>query len=214
MKLLHNLVLSSVIWLMSHSVWAQTATDALAFKLNKLRSMQAHFEQQVLDGKGQVMQQSAGQFALLRPGKFRWETDKPTKQLLIADGTQIWVYDQDLQQVTVQQQDNRSVNSPAMLLSGSVLALKKNFQVMRLNKPAAEGVWFTLKPISQDAMFQAVELNFKDDALHAMRLVDNLGQVSMLRFSQVINNPTISAHQFHFKAPKGVDVIDQRRIKR
>lgn len=188
---------------------AQNASDALAEKLNALQSMQAHFDQQILDGKGQVIQKSSGKFALLRPGKFRWETEQPAKQLLIADGSKIWVYDQDLQQVTVQKQDNHDANSPAMLLSGSVATLKKNFQVKFVKKPATEGVWFGLKPVNKSAMFQSVELNFNDNTLQAMRLIDNLGQASILKFTNVVSNPSIASNQFTFNAPKGVDIIDQ-----
>jgi outer membrane lipoprotein carrier protein len=209
MKKLLLIGLASLSFSFSACSVAQPAADDLAKILSNLQSMRAHFSQQVLDGKGHTMQQSSGTFALKRPGKFRWETEQPVKQLLIADGTKIWVYDKELQQVTIQAQDNQGGNSPAMLLSGSIPALKKNFQVSFLQKPAATGSWFLLRPKNKDAMFQSVELNFIDDKLQGMRLIDNLGQASVLQFSNVINNPVLPLNLFQFKAPKGVDVIDQ-----
>lgn len=209
MKLLKQLITFTAALLITGLGYAQSAADELAQLLSDMNSLRADFSQQILDNQGRVMQQSSGKFALLRPGRFRWETLQPTQQLLIADGKKIWVYDQDLQQVTVQQQDNRNTSSPAMLLSGSVQTLKRNFNVRYIKKPASEGVWFKLTPIGKHAMFQAVELNFAQDQLQGMRLIDSLGQASVLRFTQVEDNPEISASQFSFKAPKGVDVIDQ-----
>lgn len=209
MNRLSRVGLLTVLCLMSHFVYAESASEVLAQKLTQLHSMQARFSQQILDGKGRIMQQSTGKFALLRPGKFRWEIEQPTQQLLIADGKRIWMYDKDLQQVTIQRQDNRSANSPALLLSGSVTTLKKNFKVNYSNKSDKEGTWFALQPIKKEAMFQSVALYFKGEQLHGMRLIDNLGQASDLTFSHVVNNPTIAANHFTFEPPTGVDVIDQ-----
>ncbi|CAM4463958.1 MAG: Outer-membrane lipoprotein carrier protein [Legionellaceae bacterium] len=185
---------------------AQTAMGDLAQKLNYLKTMQAHFEQQIIDGKGNVIQSTEGEFALSKPGKFRWETIKPNRQLLIADGKKIWIYDQDLQQATVQKQNINTSNSPAILLTGSVEKLKKDFQVKRIqrnNKP-----WFLLIPKSGEALFKKVELYFNEEKLKEMHLIDHLGHESFLSFHRVIMNQPISLKQFIFIPPKDIDLIE------
>ena len=55
-----------------------------------------------------------------RPGKFRWVYEKPYAQLIVGDGSKVWFYDQDLNQVTVRKLDVALGSSPAALLAGSV----------------------------------------------------------------------------------------------
>lgn len=188
------------------SALAATATEQLASLLSNFNSMSAHFDQALYDGKGHIVQKSLGNMALQRPGKFRWEVQKPDKQLLIADGQYLWVYDVDLQQATRQKQDQGNTNSPASLLSGTVQDLQNRFGVTQLTKPGA-GEWYQLKPIAKNDLFQSIELHFVDGKLANMRLFDNLGSLTTFDFTQVKVNPNLDRKLFVFKAPKGVEVI-------
>lgn len=191
------------------SAIAQTATQRLAQILEGLHSMQAQFIQIVQDGHGQVMQQSSGSMALMRPGKFRWDTKNPSHQLLIADGQKIWFYDEDLQQVTVQNQHAAHSGSPAMLLDGSTVSLTQDFTVNAVvtNNNALQV--FRLTPRKKDSLFQTVYLSFKQNQLQQMRLIDNLGQETLVNFTQVNLNPNLSSSLFRFVPAKGVDVVVQ-----
>ena len=190
------------------SVWASPASEQLTTILTNLHTMQAQFNQVVQDGHGQILQQSSGQMALSRPGKFRWDTQKPSHQLLIADGQKIWFYDQELQQVTLQNQHKAHSSSPAMLLDGSTTSLTKDFIV---NSVANSGSVQTYKltPRSKNSLFQLVYLSFKQNQLQQMRLLDNLGQETIVNFSQVKTNASLGNNLFRFVAPKGVDVVTQ-----
>ena len=109
-------------------LWTSVAFAAAPSEnLNRLLSgfegFSADFEQLVLDSSGTRLQQSHGQVQLQRPGRFRWRTDEPFPQLLVSDGEQLWLYDEDLEQVTQQKVDQQLSNTPALLLSGDVSAL-------------------------------------------------------------------------------------------
>lgn len=192
--------------LFSGFVMAATPAEQLTSLLGNLQSMRAQFTQEVLNGKGKVLQKSNGQMALQRPGKFRWITQHPTQQQLIADGKKVWLYDLDLQQVTVQKQDTQSSQSPAMLLSGSVASLTRNFKITFIKDSENN---FELQPVGKKAMFKNVQLFFTGNQLTKMRLTDSLGQTSLLTFSQIENNPALPENLFHFQVPKGVDVVQQ-----
>lgn len=185
-----------------------SADQQLAQILNNLRSMQAQFQQTVQNGRGHIMQQSSGKMLLLRPGRFRWDTERPSPQLLIADGQKIWFYDAELQQVTVQDQHATHSGSPALLLDGSSVSLTRDFFVTNVS-PSNNAQVFKLAPRKSDSLFQTVYLNFRQNQLQQMRLVDNLGQQTIITFTKVTVNPAINNSAFRFIPPKGVDVVEQ-----
>jgi outer membrane lipoprotein carrier protein len=196
-----------ILSLFINSAFAETPADRLTKQLSDLKTMRAQFTQRVVDKKGGTIQESNGQMAMQRPGKFRWDTQS-TGQQIVADGKKIWVYDADLQQVMVQKQDMDSLKSPALLLSGSIASLTKKFKITEL-KSTESGVWFELKPTYKDAPFQSVQLHFVKGQLQAMRLADSLGHSSQLTFSRVETNLALPESLFNFRVPKGVDVVDQ-----
>jgi outer membrane lipoprotein carrier protein len=203
--LLKSLCLSLALFALSAR--AQTTSDDLTQLLSSFQSMSAQFQQVVYNSNGKPVQRSAGQMALLRPGKFRWQVFKPNPQLLIANGRTLWIYDIDLSQATQQHLDRSNNNSPASLLSGSTVDLENRFIVARNNKGKSSGQSFQLKPKNENDMFKWIELNFNNSKLTEMRLMDNLGSLTDFHFSNVNINPKLSAGLFQFKAPHGVEVI-------
>lgn len=188
---------------------AQTsAADQLVQILTSIHSLQAQFQQTVFNGRGNAIQQTSGEMAMQRIGKFRWQTQKPGKQLLIADGNKIWFYDVDLRQVTVQKQQTVSGNSPAMLLNGEPSLLVKSYDVSKTESDTDRQV-FKLMSKAKQGLFRSVSLTFQDNQLEDMKLVDNFGQVTTVKFSQVENNPTLAPGLFQFTPPEGVDVVKQ-----
>lgn len=183
--------------------FADPASQELVQLLSSLQTLQAQFTQTVMDGRGKAIQKTSGQMSMQRPGKFRWQTFSPSRQLLIADGNKIWFYDEGLEQVTVQKQQAVSHNSPAMLLSGSPEQLSQQFIISK------QGSTFNLVPKNKEGLFRSVQLTFSNQELANMKLIDNLGQITVVQFSQVKNNPALNASLFTFKVPQGVDVVQQ-----
>ena len=180
--------------------------ESLQKILSHTQSYQARFQQQVLDAKGVNLQSVNGFMQVKRPGLFRWETDAPFDQLLVADGATLWVYDKDLEQVTIQALDQRISQTPALLLSGDIKALGDSYTV---SKSTTEGeIRFALKPLSNDSLFEYLQLVFDGDALIEMRLEDGLGQKTTISFLDVKVNPALKKSVFEFVVPDGVDVID------
>jgi len=175
--------------------------------LQGLEGLQAQFKQTLSDRSGQVTDESNGTLAIKRPNRFRWDYRDPYEQLIVADGTRVWVYDSDLEQVTVRKLDVALSSTPAMLLSGEG-ALEDNFTVVDATE--RDGVvWVTLQPKRNDTDFKSVRLGFTASGkeLRAMELADKLGQTTLLEFSQFERNPSLDPSRFVFKVPPGADVI-------
>ncbi|HEX4596881.1 MAG TPA: outer membrane lipoprotein chaperone LolA [Burkholderiaceae bacterium] len=160
------------------------------------------------DSTSRARQGSEGSFAFSRPGKFRWITAKPYQQTIVSDGSKLYVYDPDLNQVTVKKLKGAIPASPASILFGSN-DFERDFQVN--NDGERDGVqWIVAKPRSQDASFDKIRIGFRDGLPVAMELADSFGQTTELRFSGVQRNARIDAAQFHFDPPKGADVLEDQ----
>lgn len=154
----------------------------------------------------QVSGVSTGTFVFARPGKFIWSYEKPYAQLLQADGDKLYVYDKDLNQVTVRKLGNALGASPAAILFGSN-DLDKNYTLR--DAGIKDGIdWLELTPKAQDTQFQQVGIGFRDGNLEAMELHDVFGNVTLLTFSKIEKNPVLKPDEFKFVTPKGADVID------
>lgn len=201
-----------VILLLSHSnivVADEVSSQKLNALLTKISSMQANFEQHTIDPKGQTMQTLKGQMSVQRPYLFRWDTQKPFVQQVIANGQTVWIYDPDLQQATKQKLDKQVGNTPALLLSGDSKKIAQSFTVSQeKGLSAVQGV-FILKPKDKEAVFESLKLIFNNQRLNSMQLKDSLGQRTDIFFSQMQVNGKIAPSLFQFTPPKDVDVIDE-----
>ncbi len=171
------------------------------------RSLQADFDQVLLDEHGRLRQQSHGRFWLQRPGRFRWDYAKPYPQQIIADGERIWFYDPGLEQVTVKSLKAGLGATPAALLSDDdAAALDRDFRIHELGRRDG-ALWVRLEPKGDQNEFREMRLAFKGRELAVMEVVDGFGQTTRITFRNETRNPPIPAGTFRFVAPKGVDVI-------
>ena len=184
------------------------AIDKLKTFIATTHSARANFTQQVLDQNGNQIQNASGIMEFQRPGKFRWTYQKPYEQLVVGDGSKFWLYDADLNQVTVRKLDTALGSSPAALLSGSN-EIERGFTLTE--DGSREGLeWLQAAPKgkSQDSSFNTIRMGFNVQAgLVVMELNDMFGHKTVLRFSGMQRNPKIPEQQFQFTPPKGADVL-------
>jgi outer membrane lipoprotein carrier protein len=163
------------------------------------------------DGNGdanmKLSNPSTGTFQFARPGKFIWTYEKPYEQLLQADGEKLYIYDKDLNQVTVKTLGNALGSSPAAILFGSN-DLEKNFALREVG--AKDGIeWLQATPKTKDTTFERIGIGMRGGVPVAMELRDSFGQVSLLSFTKFEKNPPIAENQFKFVVPKGADIFQQ-----
>ncbi|NLW04877.1 MAG: outer membrane lipoprotein chaperone LolA [Pseudomonadaceae bacterium] len=187
------------------------ATDNPAKKLQgylqQMQTLEGSFQQLTLDARGQRMQEAQGSMLLAKPGRFYWATEQPYPQILVSNGEKLWVYDPDLEQVTIRNLDERTTQSPAIILAGDASDLSKHFTISWVAK--GDGVIFDLIPLQQDSLFEELSLHFVAGRISALQLKDSLGQktrvdLSISKFNQPIDNQV-----FEFEVPANVDVIQE-----
>jgi outer membrane lipoprotein carrier protein len=181
--------------------------DALRNFIAATASAQGEFEQKVYDRKRRLTQEASGSLAFLRPGRFRWTYDQPYAQVIVGDGAKVWVYDQDLNQVTVRRLDRALGSTPAALLAGSK-EIELAFKLIdRGEKDGLE--WVEAQPREKESNFETIRMGFGFSGLQIMELADNFGQITVLKFTALRRNPKLDAALFKFTPPKGADVIGE-----
>ncbi|AQU81742.1 MULTISPECIES: outer membrane lipoprotein chaperone LolA [unclassified Halomonas] len=187
------------------NVWANEAAERLTERLDPLQSYHATFEQKILGGSGERLQSARGEMWLSRPGMLRWEVEAPYSQVVVSDGSDVYLYDPDLEQVTIQAMDNRVSHTPALLLSGSAADLTSSYDVFYEQEDS--GDIFTLIPSSADTLFEELSMVFNGQTLTELWMMDSTGQRTAITFSNITRNGNIDRSLFDFDIPEGTDVI-------
>ena len=205
-----RLALSGWVVLLSMSASAVQADplETLRDFTRDAKTGRANFSQTVSAPDGLKKKISSGSFEFARPDRFRFSYTKPFEQQIVADGRKVWLYDLDLNQVTVRAMSQALGATPASLLAGG--AMDKDFELS--NAPPKDGLdWVQATPRQKEgATVQTLRIGFRGKTLAALEIVDAFGQRSLLQFSAVELNPKLADETFRFVPPKGVDVIESR----
>ncbi len=201
-------LLSGIAWsvLLTTTVSAGSGTESLTRFFDEVRSFKARFGQVVLDESLTEINDGQGTVWVQRPGRFRWNYELPEAQEIVGDGENVWVYDVELEQVTVQSQTLALGTSPALLLSESGDIEKSHI----IEEIGAQGRfdWVNLIPKDPESEFREIRVGFEDNRLRLMELLDNLGQRTRISFVDLKENEPIPESVFNFVPPDGVDIMD------
>lgn len=214
LTLSNSIMAEEAIQINSQTVATTTqSVQNLQYQLGKINSFSAHFIQLTQDGLGNTLQKVEGFMQVEKPGKLRWQTEGIYEQLVVSDGESLWIYDEDLEQVSIKNMDNRLSETPALLLGGDVSAIDEDFIITQV--PSEDNILFVLQPKDNTQLFDSLELSFNKrgewQSLMQMIIRDASGQVTDISFSDVINNPKLDQSSFTFTIPQGIDVIDGRQ---
>ncbi len=193
-------------------------TQDLVKLLADYKTIQGDFAQSLKDSKGEVIQQSSGIFTVKAPGFFLWDTQEPFPQLLVSNLQDIWLYDADLEQVTIRPYSQNVDQSPALLLSGNVEKISQTYyikkvksidnnEVTKTDRAVAISSDFILTPKQTNSVFLELRLGFVDNIIQQMTLADSLGQTTRFSFNNIVLNQLINESIFKFSIPAGVDVL-------
>jgi len=182
------------------------ALDALKAFVRDAKTGQANFSQTVTSPDGKRVKTSSGSFEFARPNRFRFAYTKPFEQLIVADGSKVWIYDRDLNQASSRKLTQALGATPAALLAGG--SLERDFELKVA--PDRNGMsWVEAMPRVRDGTLQAVRIGFRAGELAAVEIVDSFGQTSLLQFDKFRSNLPLAAERFRFVVPAGADLIEQ-----
>lgn len=181
--------------------------DSLDRFYDKVQTYTAQFQQVVLDEGLNPIEESSGIMQIARPGRFRWDYEPPNEQSIISDGEKVWLYDIELEQITVRSQEQSLGKTPATLLAGSG-DIKSNYEIQDLGRSGILA-WLRMTPKDDDTGFSDMRIGFEEGELRIMELVDGLGQTTRITLTNSLENQNIDDSRFVLEPPDGVDVIDE-----
>ena len=185
--------------------FAGNGPERLDAFLDQVRSLRAEFQQSVFDEDARLLDESSGMVYIQRPGRFRWDYSEPYPQEIVGDGEKVWIYDSELEQVTVRPLGDALGDTPVMLLS-SDRPVEQSFEVRAIDGPDGYE-WAGLRPLGDQVSFTEIRLGFDGDTLRVMELKDAFGQLTRLRFAKVERNPKLAPTLFQFTPPEGADIF-------
>lgn len=210
-KIYYQLPLLAVLALFHLPLFAQPETtgavQSLAMQLQAMESLQAKFQQTIRDGDAVVLQQASGTLSVKRPRRFLWRTDQPYEHLVVTDGITLWLYDIDLEQITRQAFNADLDRAPALLLSGEIEEIGRQYRVRALPSASNEK-GFELTPRTGGGVFSTLSIVFKGGKLASMSFTDSFDQLTSIIFADVAVNLPLADTLFLFTPPPGIDVID------
>ncbi len=205
-KVILNFAVGLILLCANKLALASPGLDGLNYFFNEINTFEARFGQIVLDETLTEIDNSQGKMWIQRPGLFRWNYELPDAQEIVGDGVNVWVYDVELEQVTVRVQDQTIGKSPASLLAGSG-NLEDNYVIEDIGSQGRFD-WVNLIPKDEESGFREVRIGFEDNRLRLLELLDNLDQRTRISFVDLKENIPLSVSIFDFLPPEGVDVID------
>lgn len=184
-----------------------SAREQLERFLLDLNTYQADFTQVVVDYEQGQEYHSSGIFYLQRPGRFLWKYHEPDNLYVLADGKNIWLVDEDLEQVTQRSQRIALKGTPALLLTGSI-DIEQEFELSEIK--TSEGLeWMELNPLDKGGQFEQIRMAFSSLTLVRLEMTDKFGQITRFEFMQSRRNPVLEPALFEFKPPPGYDLLEQ-----
>ncbi|MEY4764282.1 MAG: outer rane lipoprotein carrier protein LolA [Pseudomonadota bacterium] len=209
-SLLNRGTAAACLALASVSIAHADAVASLQQFVQGVQSGRGSFTQIVTSPDGKKSRTSQGSLEFLRPNRFRFSYSSPTEQLIVGDGKQVWLYDADLNQVTVRPMSAALGATPAALLSGGSLDKDFNLKGAPTTGAGSDAIeWVDATPRQKEGQFQSVKVGFKQGQLAVLEILDSFGQRSRLNFNQFEPRANLPVTRFQFTPPAGADVLKQ-----
>tara|TARA_B100000575_G_C23047700_1_gene603064 strand:- start:495 stop:1142 length:648 start_codon:yes stop_codon:yes gene_type:complete len=206
------LAVSLPLSVISSALTQELPQTQLSDLLLQVYSMSAEVQQLIVESDGAVLEESSIQMHLLRPDGFYWETLDPFHELVVTDGTLLWNYQPDLEQVVIEDWSSNKSELAADLLSGRTERLSAEYEVIRDESDSAEITVFKLLPLDEGSLYRQIDISFNEGSLLTIYIDNKNGQKTLWQFNKTRVNHQLAPELFRFQIPQGIDVIDNRAI--
>ena len=207
---IYRYILLGLVMAASNAANSDTVSQRLSALLQPIETLSASFSQQLFDADGTLIESAEGVFKLAKPGKMLWHIIEPMEQKLVSDGTVLWIYDPDLEQVVIESFTDKIKTTPITLLTGDVTDLDERYTIA-LKETAKDTVLFTLTPSNSSSLFSHIAIEFMGSTPQSIVIMDTFDQRTVIEFGELSVNPILDDAIFSFVIPNQVDVINNVR---
>ena len=195
--------------------WGESAINSskqqLLELLKPLNGFSAQFNQRLLNPEGTLLQSLSGELHGQKPDKIYWTVSEPAAQTIVSNGSRLWIYDPDLEQVIIEAYSHNPEGNPISLLLGDSQLFSENFELVKHRVLTDSTVQFNLEPLQLNALYKDLIIEFTQDTLSAISFTNNLDHTTQLELDKFTLNPKFEVNFFNFNIPQGVDVVNHVR---
>ena len=181
--------------------------------LGGIDTLAANVTQLIVESDGGILEESEIQMYLKKPDGFYWETLSPFPELIVTDGSKLWNYQPDPEQVVIEDWDSSRSELAAQLLNGQTESLEEDYSIVNVTEPDSDHQEFELTPIAADSVYRLISINFLLSDLESIYLDSKNGQQTVWRFKNVERNQVIADSIFTFEAPDNIEIIENSYVQ-
>ena len=174
---------------------------------NGLETLQVDFTQVVKSQDGTIHDKTYGNAWLQSPDKLRWVYAGDFPEIIVADGSDVWVYDEALEQVTIKPQSKQAADTPLLILT-DISQLDQQFMVAELGDFEDMDL-LELRSRDVESQFERILVGVDASGIRMMIMEDAFGQRTEIHFTNIVRNAEVAADVFSFTPPQGTDVVGQ-----
>ena len=199
---------------------SRLAVDAVVERVQKrydsASDFRARFTQTLTSTAMGRKTNSAGGVMFKKPGRMRWDYDKPEKATYVSDGGVLWLYEPEDQQAFKQELKASQLPAALAFLTGKG-KLASEFDITAVAKSAygTPGDYLlSLSPKVAEPQVKTI-LFVVDPKTYDVResvITDGQGNLNDLTFADIKTNSHLPESEFHFSPPPGVRVIDTAKL--
>lgn len=195
--------------------------DKMQKRYDQAKDFRAKFSQtysRAIMGRATV---STGTLAFKKPGKMRWDYEKPEPRMFLSNGQVLWLYEPTEKQAF--KQDLKSSQLPAALAflmgKGKIadefgVAFAKDGKSDKLGRP--EDIRLALSPKQPQASYKSIFfiVDPKEYLVRESILIDSQGNTNHFVFDDLEVNTKVSDTLFKWTPPAGVRVVDTGQMNK
>ena len=170
------------------------------------RSYSASFHQaiEIAGVDGNV--ESSGKFYFARPDRMRWDYLEGQRQVVIGDGSNVWIYQPDLEQVYRVDYGTAFGSGGLVALLAGREGLSRRYRTTLLDAGTST---IQIRLIPLDGAGEMLDLTIAAGTMDlvTVRVTDPAGSVTVVDFEESVRNAGVDEAMFRFTPPAGVDVI-------
>ena len=148
-----------------------------------------------------------GTLYLMRPNKFRIEYSEPEGHLQVSDGTQVWTYVPENEQVLLTRLDPDQQGGDILRRILEESTARPEVEQVELERGSAR-VLTLIPPSGFELLEVRLWIEAEADRILRYEMLESSGNRTTYRLTKTRENPKLEATLFHFEPPQGIPVVE------
>jgi len=156
-----------------------------------------------------IADSASGKITVKRPGKMRWEYEKPERQIIVTEGKNLWVYRPDDNQVMIGKFPSFFGDGKGASFLSDIKLIRQQFNIVLENTDSNDYYILKLLPLKKTNDLSYINLSISKKTFYLEEIVtyNAYGDETRIKLIDIklLENPDDSI--FIFNIPYGTDIL-------